>query len=218
MFTGIIEDVGEIMDVKHSPKSSKLTVKTSRLAKDVKVGDSVATNGVCITVTSKTSSSFEADVMAQTLRVTNLGDLKKGDKVNLERALLNNGRFDGHIVSGHVDMTGEIVDMKREDIAVWITIRPRDRDKTRYIIDKGSVALDGISLTVASVGSDTFKVSIIPHTAGETTLLGKKPGDSVNIECDVIAKYVEKLLSFRESEGSASKSSITMDFLSKSGF
>lgn len=214
MFTGIIEEIGEIQSVKRGEKSSKLIIKASEVLKDTKIGDSICTNGVCLTVTSINSKNFEADVMAETLRKSNLGDLKPLDKVNLERALSIKGRLGGHIVSGHIDGIGKILSFIKEDNAVWITIKA-PLEILRYIVLKGSIAIDGVSLTVAYVDDEVFKVSIIPHTGEETILLKKKIGETVNLECDVIGKYVEKLLKLNEKK---KENTITEDFLKNNGF
>lgn len=195
MFTGIIEEKGSIKNITHGAKSAVLYIKADKIMSDVKIGDSVAVNGVCLTATGIMADGFTADVMAETLRRSSLGTLKAGDKVNLERAMSAYGRFGGHIVSGHIDGTGTIKEYKREDNAIWVTIAC-GRNLLKYIVEKGSIAIDGISLTVAVVSDSYFKVSIIPHTAAETTLIDKKPGDSVNLENDIVGKYVEKLMSF----------------------
>ncbi len=203
MFTGIIEEKGSIKNITHGAKSAVLYIKADKIMSDVKIGDSVAVNGVCLTATKIMADGFTADVMAETLRRSSLGTLKAGDKVNLERAMSADGRFGGHIVSGHIDGTGTIKEYKREDNAIWVTIAC-GRNLLKYIAEKGSIAIDGISLTVAVVSDSYFKVSIIPHTAAETTLIDKKPGDSVNLENDIVGKYVEKLMSFgggSESDG-----------------
>ncbi|GIM28576.1 riboflavin synthase subunit alpha [Clostridium polyendosporum] len=217
MFTGLIEEVGVIKSIVKGEKSAVLTIKASKVLEDVKLGDSICTNGVCLTVTSYSNNSFTVDVMAETMRRSNLGNLSPGSEVNLERAMASNGRFGGHIVSGHIDGTGKIVGYEKEDNAVWISIAALD-DVLRYIVEKGSVTIDGISLTVAYVDEVLFKVSIIPHTAKETTLLKKKIGEEVNLECDVVGKYVEKLLRLGNQEKSKSKSKIDVDFLSSNGF
>lgn len=217
MFTGIIEEIGEIQSVKRGEKSSKLIIKASEVLKDTKIGDSICTNGVCLTVTSINSKNFEADVMAETLRKSNLGDLKPLDKVNLERALSIKGRLGGHIVSGHIDGIGKILSFIKEDNAVWITIKA-PLEILRYIVLKGSIAIDGVSLTVAYVDDEVFKVSIIPHTGEETILLKKKIGETVNLECDVIGKYVEKLLKLNEKKKETKENTITEDFLKNNGF
>jgi len=221
MFTGIIEEVGEIVNVKKGVKSAELTIKGKIVTKDSKVGDSIAVNGVCLTATTIRGDLFTADVMAESMRRTSLGELTPGSRVNLERAMLANGRFGGHIVSGHIDGTGVIRSFEREDNAVWVTI-DADANILRYIIEKGSITIDGISLTVAYVDSVCFKVSIIPHTAEETTLLSKKPKDIVNLENDVIGKYVEKLLKTNDAVTNESannnKSGINVGFLEENGF
>ena len=170
-----------------------------------KLGDSIAVNGVCLTVTNLRSGSFTADVMAETMRRSNLGSLKKGDQVNLERAMAADGRFGGHMVSGHIDGTGVISQMKQDT----------SEELMRLIVEKGSIAIDGISLTVAKEMPGAFQVSIIPHTGEETTLLKKKTGAVVNLENDMIGKYVEKLMR-KEPEGGGS--SLTLDFLKQHGF
>lgn len=209
MFTGIIEEVGEIAEIKHGARSCALTIKGSLIFSDLKIGDSVAVNGVCLTATSVNGNVFTADVMAETMRRSGLGTLKKGSKVNLERAMAANGRFGGHIVSGHIDGVGFVQSLVREDNAVWVAVTA-DEAIMRYIVEKGSVAIDGISLTVAKVFKDAFSVSVIPHTGAETTLLSRKSGDRVNLECDIIGKYVEKLIGKTDS--------ITEDFLKKYDF
>lgn len=215
MFTGIVEEVGSIAGVERGAKSAKLKINAKTVLEGTKLGDSIAVNGVCLTVTSMANGTFTADVMAETLRRSSLGALSTGSMVNLERAMAADGRFGGHIVSGHIDATGTVKSLVREDNAVWVTI-VAESSVLRYIVEKGSIAIDGISLTVAYVDDSCFKVSIIPHTAKETTLLQKKPGDIVNLECDVIAKYIEKLMKPAPEENT--KSGITMDFLMKHGY
>ena len=217
MFTGIIEELGVIQEIKKGSKSSKLLIKANKVLESTKVGDSICTNGVCLTVTDLKINSFEADIMAETLRRSNLGDLKVGSKVNLERALTLQSRLGGHIVSGHIDGTGEIISLIKEDNATWVTIKTTN-DILRYIVLKGSITIDGISLTVAYVDDKSFKVSIIPHTAQETTLLNKTNGDTVNLECDVISKYVQKLMGFAPMDKYNESASITEDFLKINGF
>ncbi len=215
MFTGIIEEVGMIGAVAGHGKSARLKVQASKVLENTRIGDSIAVNGVCLTVTDITKSYFVADVMAETMRRSSLSLLKKGSMVNLERAMAANGRFGGHIVSGHIDGTGSVSGMEREANAVWITVAA-PAGILRYVVEKGSIAIDGISLTVAYVDDSCFKVSVIPHTASETSLLKKKTGDIVNLECDVIGKYVEKLLK-PEPEAKAD-GGITMEFLAEHGF
>lgn len=219
MFTGIIEEIGKTGHVVSGANSGEIKIKASKILEGTKIGDSIAVNGVCLTVTSFTGDGFTADVMPVTLRNTNLGQLKAGDPVNLERAMAANGRFGGHIVSGHIDGTGTITDIKREENAVWVTIAASDEIIGR-IIEKGSIAIDGISLTVAYLGNNYFKVSIIPHTADETILLKKRQGDIVNLENDIVGKYVQRFLfnGSKEPESKSEKSGITMEFLSKYGF
>lgn len=219
MFTGIIEDIGDIKSIKHEGDSAVLVIHSSKIMDDVKLGDSIAVNGVCLTARSISGNEFTADVMAETLRRSSLGALKPGSKVNLERAMQLGGRFGGHIVSGHIDGTGTIVSMKREANAVWVEIST-DSKILKLIIEKGSIAIDGISLTVAYVDDKVFKVSVIPHTASETTLLMKKVGDIVNLENDTIGKYVEKLLQpFNEqSSRKNDKKSVSLETLIESGF
>lgn len=220
LFTGIIEEKGRVSSVKKGAVSSRITFSASVVLSDIHEGDSIAVNGVCLTATDITDSTFTADVMAETMRRSSLGSLKSGDSVNMERAMLCGGRFGGHIVSGHIDGTGTIVSMKREENAVWVTISA-DASLLKYIVEKGSVALDGISLTVAAVSEKDFKVSIIPHTASETTLLSKKAGDCINIECDMIGKYVEKLLGLNSVDNQkqvCKPSGITREMLLRNGF
>ena len=210
MFTGIIEEEGHIEHITEGAKSCRLKIRADKIFDDLKIGDSVAVNGVCLTACEIANPYFTADVMAETMRKTGIGALVKGSKVNLERAMQLGGRFGGHIVSGHIDGTGTVIDMVREDNAVLITISA-SHDIMEYIVMKGSVALDGISLTVADVKNDRFMVSVIPHTASQTTILGKRAGDRINIECDVIGKYVKQFADKKQS-------GITMDFLRENGF
>ncbi|WP_346930917.1 riboflavin synthase [Clostridium sp.] len=217
MFTGIVEEVGEIRGIKKREKSSILSIKANKVIEDIKLGDSICTNGVCLTVTNIYGNVFDADVMAETLRRSNLGGLKVGSKVNLERALSAKGRFGGHIVSGHIDGVGRIISLEKEDNAVWVTIEAKE-NILQYVVEKGSIAIDGISLTVAYVDDIVFKVSIIPHTGKETILLSKTNEDTVNLECDVIGKYVEKLLTFKNSKKVENKNSISEEFLKENGF
>lgn len=215
MFTGLIEEIGTVESIKKGPKSATITIKAKKILGGIKPGDSVATNGVCLTVTSFTSNSLEVDVMAETMRRSNLDSLSSGSKVNLERALKLGDRLGGHIVSGHIDGTGTVKDFQQEDNAVWVSIAA-PLDILKYIINKGSIAIDGISLTVAYLDNECFKVSIIPHTSDETTLLEKNIGDKVNLEVDIIGKYIERFLSFKEDN--VSKSNIDIEFLGKHGF
>lgn len=216
MFTGIVEEVGKIKAIKNGEKSSIVTISTFSVLDNTIVGDSICTNGVCLTVRKINNNNFEADVMAETLRMSNLGNLKIGDSVNLERALTLNKRLGGHLVSGHIDGIGEITSREKEDNAIWITIKTSP-DILRYIIKKGSITIDGISLTIAYVDEILFKVSIIPHTGKSTTLLNKQQGETVNLECDLIGKYVEKLLGIQKQEN-IKVDRINEDFLKNNGF
>ena len=202
MFTGIVEEVGKILN----SVPGRLTVKASRVLEGTKIGDSIAVNGVCLTVISKTSDSFTADVMPETLRRTNLGQ-SLGKNVNLERAMPCDGRFGGHIVSGHIDGTGTLESRRNEGNAVWFKINCSSELLT-FIVEKGSVALDGISLTVAAVDNSSFSVSVIPHTGEETTIMQRQAGDKINIETDIVAKYVQKMLSHAGQEGHSGHSGL----------
>ena len=213
MFTGIIEETGTVKSVARGINSAVLTVSADIVLNGTKIGDSIAVNGVCLTVTKLGNGSFGADVMHETLDRSSLSYLAVGSSVNLERAMAAEGRFGGHIVSGHIDGTGVITDISRDDNAVWYKISA-DKKIMKYIVEKGSVALDGISLTVAAVGNDSFSISAIPHTVAQTVLNRKKKGDIVNIENDIIGKYVEKLLNFKEEKNSR----ISRQFLLENGF
>ncbi|MBU3108279.1 riboflavin synthase [Clostridium gasigenes] len=217
MFTGIIEEIGIVQGIKKGEKSSKLLIKANKVLEKTRLGDSICTSGVCLTVTNISGNTFEADIMAETLRRSNLGNCSIGSQVNLERALSLETRLGGHIVSGHIDGVGEIVSFVKEDNATWITIKAKAKI-LKYIVEKGSIAIDGISLTVAYVDSEVFKVSIIPHTGEETILLTKMIKDTVNLECDVIGKYVEKLLGIRVDTEESNKTLISEDFLRSNGF
>lgn len=215
MFTGIVEEIGEIKDIKRGSKSSELTVKASKVLKDTVIGDSIMTSGVCLTVTHLDQDTFKADVMSETLNRTALGSLLIGSQLNLERALNLQTRLGGHMVSGHIDGTGVITRFRKDDNAVWVTVEA-DKALLRYVIEKGSIAIDGISLTVVTVSETEFQVSIIPHTGEETTLLKHKIGDKVNLECDLIGKYVEKLLGL--SSQSDNKNELTEALLKTNGY
>lgn len=213
MFTGIIEEVGKIRSVSLTGNSGVIAVSASKVLEGTKIGDSIAVNGVCLTVISMERDGFTADVMAETVRRSNLGKLQAGDYVNLERAMVADGRFGGHLVSGHIDGTGTIKAYKREENAVWVTVETKP-EIMRLIIEKGSVCIDGISLTVAQVQEGSFQVSVIPHTGSETTLLKRRLKDVVNLENDIVGKYVEQLLRHENSQEPSKKSrGMTMDFL-----
>lgn len=216
MFTGIVEELGIIRKLHVSGHSGSIEIEAHKVLQNTNVGDSIAVNGICLTVTALGKDFFTADIMAETVRRSSLKNATSGDFVNLERAMAADGRFGGHIVSGHVDGTGTILSMKREENAVWVTISAPP-SIMKFIVEKGSVCLDGISLTVAAVGESDFKVSVIPHTGEETTLLKKKAGNTINIENDIIGKYVDRLLNFKDSSPSDS-GGITMDFLRKYDF
>ena len=213
MFTGIIEEIGKIKRLTGDGSCTRLWVQAQTVLEGTKIGDSIAVDGICLTVAELFPDGFSAGVMAETLRRSALGGKRAGDTVNLERAMAANGRFGGHIVSGHIDGVGKVTAIRRDANAVWYTISASS-ELMRYIVAKGSVALDGISLTVAELDSGSFSVSLIPHTAKSTVLGEKRVGDTVNIENDVIAKYVEKLLSPQQPQ----KSGITMEFLLENGF
>ena len=215
MFTGIVEEIGTVERIQHGPHSAILTIRAKKVLEDAKLGDSIAVNGICLTVTSLPGGCFTADVMHETLNRSSLSQLSSGGEVNLERAMPMNGRFGGHIVSGHVDGTGRISRIRRDDNAIWYTVEAEPR-LLRYIVEKGSITIDGISLTVAEVTDHSFSISAIPHTVAVTVLRQRKEGSIVNLETDIIGKYVEKLL--QPAEIPTQKTTITKDFLTKYGF
>ena len=217
MFTGIVEEMGTIQKIERGSQSAVLSIRCEKVLEGTQIGDSIAVNGVCLTVTSLRSDGYDADVMAETIRRSNLGTLSSGSKVNLERAMAADGRFGGHIVSGHIDGTGVITDYTGEENAIWVTVTC-DKKLLKYIIEKGSITIDGISLTVAYVDDRCFKVSIIPHTAEETTLIRRQTGAVVNLENDVIGKYVDKLLHFKDKEEPDTGKKVDMNFLAENGF
>ena len=213
MFTGIIEETGKIKYIRSAGMSAEIAVQAKTVLEGTKIGDSIAVNGVCLTVTSLGADYFTADIMPETIRRSSLNGLGSGDRVNLERAMAADDRFGGHIVAGHVDDTGKIVSVSPEGNAVMVRIEAPPQI-LHLVVEKGSIAIDGISLTVAAVDGYSFTVGIIPHTGSETTLLSKKAGDVVNLETDIIGKYVEKLLSPYDN----SKGGITMEYLEEIGF
>lgn len=215
MFTGIVEEVGQIRSIKRGARSAVLEIAAQIVTTDLKLGDSVAVNGVCLTATNITAQGFSADAMPETLSRSSLGALSPGSPVNLERAVQLGSRLGGHIVSGHIDTTAQITAITRDDNAIRIELAA-DAAWLRYIIEKGSVALDGVSLTVTHTGSTGFEVSLIPHTATHTTFGTRRVGDKINLECDIIGKYVEKL--FTPRTATAEKPAITEDFLARCGF
>jgi riboflavin synthase len=213
MFTGIIEEVGTVVDVKRGAQSY-LKIKGNAIFSDIHKGDSIAVNGVCLTVTEFGDNVFTADVMNETLSRSSLGNLSAGDKVNLERAMAANGRFGGHIVSGHIDGMGTVMSITPDENAVWYRIGAEPK-LLRYIVEKGSITVDGISLTVAATDGESFSVSIIPHTQKETALRSLRSGSAVNLETDIIGKYVEKLM---QPEPESKQGGLTEDFLRENGF
>ncbi|MBQ8760644.1 MAG: riboflavin synthase [Bacteroidales bacterium] len=219
MFTGIIEEIGKVKSIERHANSIKLTVSAKKIMSDIHLGDSISTNGICLTVTTFTNDSFTVDVMPETMMTTNFKNLKVNDEVNLERALSVNGRLGGHIVSGHIDGIGTIIKKYNDDKAIRMSFATSP-SILELIVKKGSIAIDGISLTVTDVDSTSFSVSIIEHTQGETTLTSKMIGDTVNLENDVIGKYVQKLFVGTRlvmSENQDNKG-ISLDFLESNGF
>jgi riboflavin synthase len=212
MFTGIVEEIGVVENIEHQDRFSRLSIFAKQIFEGLKIGDSVCTNGVCLTVTQIKGACFEAEVMAQTLRTTALKTLVKGSKVNLERAALVGGRLGGHYVSGHIDEAGFLTRIERESEALWLTIQGSERFM-KYVVDKGSVTINGVSLTIAMRSSQYFKVSLIPHTAGATVLGGAKVGDPVNLEYDLIGKYIEQMVATREGGSSCLNSAVLEAFL-----
>lgn len=211
MFTGIIEEIGHIKFIKKGTKSEILRISANTVLNGSKIGDSICVNGVCLTITSMGHDTFDADVMHETLNRSNLSELMTGSCVNLERAMANDGRFGGHIVSGHIDGCGVIDDIRKDDNAYWYRIRA-PKEIMKYIVMKGSITIDGISLTVADVTNDSFSVSIIPHTRANTIFRKKRRGDKVNLENDIIGKYVEKFINKTKDSG------VTYETLTKYGF
>lgn len=215
MFTGIVEEMGEIAAIERGSQSAVLHIRCQEVLEGTKVGDSIAVNGVCLTVTTLDAHGYTADVMAETLDRSSLGALRRGSRVNLERAMPADGRFGGHIVAGHIDGTGTVRDVSRDETAVWYRISA-EPSVLRYIVEKGSITIDGISLTVAKVTGEDFSVSIIPHTQANTVLADRRVGDIVNLETDIIGKYVEKLM--QPQEPAKKESRLTMEYLAEHGF
>ena len=209
MFTGLVEELGTVVALKRQQQWARITIKAACIMENLALGDSVAVNGVCLTVVSLKDHEFQADIMNETLRRSSLGELTPGKKVNLERAMGADGRFGGHLVSGHIDGTGKITEIRKEGIAVWYRIQAGEAIM-KYIIEKGSVAIDGISLTVAKTQREAFWVSVIPHTGTCTNLSGQTRGAVVNLENDMIGKYVEKFCGQKEG--------LTLNFLKQNGF
>lgn len=216
MFTGIIEELGTIRGVSLTKDGGELQIAATTVLGGTKLGDSIAVNGTCLTVTKLEKDGFTAFVMAESLRRTNLGNLKRGSVVHLERAMAADGRFGGHMVTGHIDGQGTFLSQKPEGQAVVLTIGA-DLEILSGIVEKGSIAIDGTSLTVMDVGKDSFRVGIIPHTGGHTALLDRPKGYTCNLETDVIGKYIQKFLA-KNTESTPKKSTLTMDFLRENGF
>ena len=216
IFTGIIEELGVVKSIAINGASGCITIKAKKVLEGTQLGDSIAVNGTCLTVTSINSDGFSADVMAETVKRTSLSQVGKGDLVNLERAMILNGKFGGHIVSGHIDGTGTITKYTKEENAIWVTIKAPD-EILDLIVEKGSICIDGISLTVATVSDQDFQVSIIPHTAKETTLIHKKVGSLVNLENDIVVKYIKKLMENNQEEQAKKASGLTMEMLEEYG-
>ena len=216
MFTGIIEELGTIRGVSLTKDGGELQIAATTVLGGTKLGDSIAVNGTCLTVTKLEKDGFTAFVMAETMRRSNLGSLKRGSVVHLERAMAADGRFGGHMVTGHIDGQGTFLSQKPEGQAVVLTIGA-DPEILSGIVEKGSIAIDGTSLTVMDVGKDSFRVGIIPHTGGHTALLDRPKGYACNLETDVIGKYIQKFLA-KNTESTPKKSTLTMDFLRENGF
>lgn len=211
MFTGIIEELGKVKDLRREASGAKITIAASLVLDGTAIGDSISVNGVCLTVVGMGKEEFSADVAVETLNITNLGCLKVGQPVNLERALRLSAKIGGHLVTGHVDGVGRVRE-KRQEGNSWRVFFDAPADVLCYVIKKGSIAIDGISLTVADADAAGFSIAMIPHTAKATTLGSKGPGESVNLESDIIGKYVEKLLSARTGEG------VSLERLKQAGF
>lgn len=223
MFTGLVEETGQVRSVRRAGRSLHLTVGARTVLEGLRLGDSVAVNGVCLTVVRFDGDSFTVDVMPETFQRTSLGALTPGSLVNLERAMALGNRFGGHIMQGHVDGMGTIAALEQDEIAVRMTVAAPP-ELLRYVVPKGSIAIDGISLTVVDVSQDRFQVSLIPHTLAATNLRQRRVGDRVNLEADVLAKYVERLLAWRlppEQSGAATRpgsAGLTEAFLREHGF
>jgi len=215
MFTGIIEEIGTVKQIRQGTASAVLNIRAERVLEGTKVGDSIAVNGICLTVTSLFPDAFTADVMHETLNRAAMSGLDCQKRVNLERAMQINGRFNGHMVAGHIDGTGKIIHIHRDDTAVWFTIQTKP-EIMRYIVEKGSVAIDGISLTAVNIKKTGFSVSAIPHTVRQTILQDLKEGELVNLETDLMGKYAGKFLfpSAEQQKGHR----ITKEFLTNCGF
>lgn len=218
MFTGLVEELGKVKNIARSNKSVRLTINASKVVEGVRLGDSIAVNGVCLTVVEFSDTWFTADVMPETVDRTALARLKSGDHVNLERTLRVGDRLGGHIVAGHVDGVGIITERTRLDNAIIVKVQA-EQEVMRYIVSKGSISIDGTSLTIVDYGTDWFTVSLIPHTASHTTVGIKGVGDLVNLEVDMIGKYVERLLLLgSNNHRNTEKKNMSMEFLQRHGF
>ena len=217
MFTGIVEEIGTLSRTERTTGFCQLTIRASKVLDDCRAGDSIAVNGTCLTVTRQYSDGFAADVMAETMRRSNLENLKVGDKLNLERSLRLSDRLGGHIVAGHVDEVGTITHLRTEGIATLMTVGI-SHPLTRYIAVKGSVCVEGVSLTVTDVSDSSFQVSLIPFSKENTTLGLKRVGDAVNIEVDMLARYVERLITYPEGRSAEHSHNISQEFLKTHGF
>ncbi|MBL8207106.1 MAG: riboflavin synthase [Blastocatellia bacterium] len=214
MFTGIIEELGTIQTLTNVRDGARIVVNAPTILSDAKIGDSIAVNGVCLTVVAMTTSTFNADISAETLRRTSLNQIRTGSKVNLERPMTPNARFGGHIVQGHVDAMGEFIGAKQEGDGWNVRIKfPLHLGK--YIVEKGSITVDGISLTVAKLGDDWFEIAVIPHTWKVTNLSTLKRGNAVNLEVDIIAKYVERMMQPHQGR---TKNGLTLEKLTEMGY
>lgn len=194
MFTGIVEELGKVKNIqRESANSVQLTIQANTITSDISIGDSIAVNGICLTVTDYSKEAFDVDIMPETIKATSLHALQAGSPVNLERAMPANGRFGGHFVSGHIDGTGKITRKERQENAIYYDIKVPEELQV-YLLKKGSIAVDGVSLTVFEVNGRTFTISLIPHTVSQTVLGEKEVGGIVNIECDMLAKHVEQMI------------------------
>lgn len=215
MFTGIIEEIGTISHINNvSERAIQLTIDAKKVLEDVELGDSIAVNGICLTVTKYSANNFQVDVMPETIKATSLAKIVVGSTVNLERSMPTNGRFGGHFVSGHVDRTGEIIKKQKEENAIYYTIEI-EAENSKFILDRGSIAVDGISLTIFNKSKNTFTISLIPHTVKQTTLGAKGVGDMVNIEYDMLGKYIYQMLADQRTE---SAGRLNESFLKSTGF
>ncbi|RWR14617.1 riboflavin synthase [Siminovitchia fortis] len=213
MFTGIVEEIGTVLRIERKAKSFTVHIQAEKILEDIQLGDSIAVNGVCLTATEITRSTFQADVMPETFNVTSLSMLSPGSKVNLERAIAANGRFGGHFVSGHVDGTGTLISKKSMENALYMVIQIPEKFQV-FVMEKGSIAIDGTSLTIFETDSEKITISLVPHTQAETILAEKNIGDPVNIEFDMFGKYIYHMLESRKEI----KTEITMDKLLENGF